>query len=60
LPPPTTRLPLISRHRARRQHHRAPQPLNVPAITPAYNWGGIYFGFNLGYGFGTSNWTDPN
>jgi outer membrane immunogenic protein len=32
----------------------------VPAITPAYNWGGIYFGFNLGYGFGTSNWTDPN
>lgn len=32
----------------------------VPAITPVYNWGGIYFGFNLGYGFGTSNWTDPN
>src|SRR5438105_1247848 len=32
----------------------------VPAITPVYNWGGIYFGFNLGYGFGISNWTDPN
>src|SRR5437660_6778018 len=30
----------------------------VPAITPAYNWGGIYFGLNLGYGFGTSNFTD--
>jgi opacity protein-like surface antigen len=32
----------------------------VPSITPAYNWGGIYFGLNLGYGFGTSNRTDPN
>jgi opacity protein-like surface antigen len=32
----------------------------VPAITPVYNWGGVYFGFNLGFGFGTSNWTDPN
>jgi outer membrane immunogenic protein len=32
----------------------------VPVVAPVYNWGGIYFGFNLGYGFGTSNWTDPN
>jgi outer membrane immunogenic protein len=37
-----------------------PPAAYVPAITPVYNWGGIYFGFNLGYGFGTSNWTDPN
>ena len=29
-----------------------------PAITGA-NWGGIYFGFNLGRGFGTSVWSDP-
>jgi outer membrane immunogenic protein len=53
-------LPLISGHRSRRRHHRAPPAAYVPAITPVYNWGGIYFGFNLGYGFGTSNWTDPN
>jgi outer membrane immunogenic protein len=32
----------------------------VPPVSPVYNWGGIYFGFNVGYGFGTSNWTDPN
>src|SRR5262249_35075252 len=32
----------------------------VPPVSPVYNWGGIYFGFNLGYGFGTSKWTDPN
>jgi outer membrane immunogenic protein len=31
----------------------------VPPVSPVYNWGGIYFGFNLGYGFGTSNLTDP-
>jgi outer membrane immunogenic protein len=29
----------------------------VPAPVPFYNWGGIYFGINGGYGFGTSNWT---
>jgi outer membrane immunogenic protein len=32
----------------------------VPPVSPVYNWGGLYFGFNLGYGFGTSNWVDPN
>jgi outer membrane immunogenic protein len=32
----------------------------VPAIPQIYNWGGVYFGFNLGDGFGTGNWTDPN
>jgi outer membrane immunogenic protein len=32
----------------------------VPPPSPVYNWGGIYFGFNLGYGFGTSNWSDSS
>src|SRR5262249_53288406 len=32
----------------------------IPPPSPVYNWGGIYFGFNLGYGFGTSKWTDPH
>jgi len=32
----------------------------VPSPSPVYNWGGIYFGFNLGYGFGTSIWSDPS
>jgi outer membrane immunogenic protein len=31
----------------------------IPPITQIYNWGGIYFGFNLGYGFGNSTWSDP-
>jgi outer membrane immunogenic protein len=31
-------------------------PVFVPA--PVYNWSGIYFGINGGYGFGTSNWTN--
>jgi len=26
---------------------------------PVYNWGGIYYGVNGGYGFGTTQWTDP-
>ena len=30
-----------------------------PAVAAVYNWGGIYCGFNLGFGFGTSNWSDP-
>ena len=32
----------------------------VPVVAPVYNWGGIYWGINGGYGFGTSEWTDPN
>jgi outer membrane immunogenic protein len=32
----------------------------IPPASPVYNWGGIYFGFNLGYGFGTSDWADSN
>jgi outer membrane immunogenic protein len=28
----------------------------MPAPVPYYNWGGIYFGLNAGYGFGTSAW----
>ena len=39
---------------------RAPAAYIPPAPPPVYNWGGLYFGFNLGYGFGTSNWVDPN
>ena len=29
----------------------------VPAPSPEYNWGGIYFGLNGGYGFGDSKWS---
>ena len=29
----------------------------IPATVPVYNWGGIYFGLNSGYGVGSSNWT---
>jgi outer membrane immunogenic protein len=35
-------------------------PVYVPTVAPVYNWGGLYFGVNGGYGFGTSKWTDPN
>jgi outer membrane immunogenic protein len=31
----------------------------VPPVVPVYNWSGIYFGINGGYGLGTSNWKDP-
>jgi outer membrane immunogenic protein len=31
----------------------------VPPVAAIYNWGGVYFGFNLGFGFGTSSWNDP-
>ena len=31
----------------------------VPTVAPVYNWGGIYFGVNGGYGFGKSQWTIP-
>jgi len=29
----------------------------VPTVAPVYNWGGIYFGVNGGYGFGQSQQT---
>ncbi|MGC1777279.1 MAG: outer membrane protein [Xanthobacteraceae bacterium] len=29
----------------------------IPTVAPVYNWGGIYFGVNGGYGFGSSQWT---
>jgi outer membrane immunogenic protein len=29
----------------------------VPALAPVYNWGGIYYGVNGGYGIGSSEWT---
>jgi outer membrane immunogenic protein len=32
----------------------------IPAPPPVYNWGGVYFGINGGYGFGKTKWTDPN
>jgi hypothetical protein len=36
---------------------RAPAALSP--ITQVYNWGGVYFGFNLGYGLGNRKWSDP-
>ncbi len=30
----------------------------VPTVVPVYNWGGIYFGVNGGWGFGNSQWTN--
>jgi outer membrane immunogenic protein len=38
---------------------RAPA-VYVPAVLPVYNWSGIYVGINGGYGFGTTEWTDPS
>jgi outer membrane immunogenic protein len=29
----------------------------VPTLAPVYNWGGIYYGINGGYGIGSSDWT---
>jgi outer membrane immunogenic protein len=29
----------------------------IPVTEPVYNWAGIYFGLNGGYGFGNSDWT---
>jgi outer membrane immunogenic protein len=48
LPPPAAPVP-----------PRAPAAY-IPPVSTVYNWGGLYFGFNLGYGFGTSNWVDPH
>jgi outer membrane immunogenic protein len=31
----------------------------VPTTVPVYNWGGIYYGINGGYGIGSTEWTDP-
>jgi outer membrane immunogenic protein len=44
---------------------QAPMPPSAPAayipvVAPVYNWGGIYYGVNGGYAFGTTQWTDPN
>jgi len=36
-----------------------PPAAYVPPVAAIYNWGGVYFGFNLGFGFGTSSWNDP-
>src|SRR6516164_8787099 len=35
----------------------SPQPVYVPAVLPAYNWGGVYIGINGGWGWGTTKWT---
>jgi outer membrane immunogenic protein len=31
----------------------------IPTVAPVYNWGGIYFGVNGGYGLGKSSWNIP-
>ncbi len=31
----------------------------VPMVAPVYNWGGIYWGINGGYGIGSTEWTVP-
>jgi outer membrane immunogenic protein len=30
---------------------------DIPPVAPVYNWGGIYWGINGGYGFGNTDWT---
>jgi|SRR5271155_4388486 len=39
---------------------QAPPPqapaVYMPVVAPVYNWGGIYFGINGGYAFGSSDW----
>jgi outer membrane immunogenic protein len=41
----------------------APPPMApatfIPTVMPVYNWGGLYYGVNGGYGSGTSKWTFP-
>lgn len=32
----------------------------IPAPSPVYNWTGVYLGINGGWGFGSSDWSDPN
>jgi len=36
---------------------RAPAAYIPPSAPPLYNWGGVYFGINGGYGFGDSTWS---
>jgi outer membrane immunogenic protein len=36
----------------------ARMPSKAPAYGPAYSWSGWYLGFNGGYGWGQSSWTD--
>jgi outer membrane immunogenic protein len=31
----------------------------MPFVAPVYNWGGLYYGINGGYGFGSSQWSFP-
>ena len=31
----------------------------IPVLPTIYNWGGVYYGVNGGYGFGKSQWTNP-
>lgn len=49
------------------QAFAADVPPPVAPVPPAtyvprfiQSWGGYYIGINAGYGFGSSNWTDPN
>ena len=41
----------------------APPPqapaMYIPVMPTIYNWGGVYYGINGGYGFGKSQWTNP-
>src|SRR5580704_4522599 len=37
---------------------RAPA-VYMPPVAVVYNWGGLYYGVNGGYGFGKSEWTFP-
>jgi outer membrane immunogenic protein len=41
----------------------APPPqapaMYIPVMPTIYNWGGVYYGVNGGYGFGKSQWTNP-